>query len=61
MNEISLLKEEIKEQEEDIFRLKGSLQKADNGVKLHRIEVKSRTLARLKSELAALDDRRASA
>lgn len=61
MNETTLLKEEIKEQEEDIFRLKGSLQKADNGVKLHRIAVKSRTLARLKDELASLDDRRASA
>lgn len=61
MNELTLLKEEIKEQEEDIFRLKGSLQKADNGVKLHRIEVKSRTLVRLKDILAALENRRASA
>lgn len=62
MNDITLLKEEIKEQEADIFRLKGSLQKADNGVKLHRIEVKSRTLVRLNAELAALsENRRASA
>lgn len=61
MTEITLLKEEIKEQEEDIFRLKGSMQKADNGVKLHRIQVKSRTLGRLKAELSALENGRASA
>lgn len=61
MTEESLLKEEIKEQEEDIFRLRGSLNKADNGVKLHRIEVKSRTLDRLKGRLSALEKRRASA
>lgn len=61
MTEANLLKEEIKEQEEDIFRLKGSLQKADNGVKLNRIEVKSRTLGRLKAELAAVENTRASA
>lgn len=61
MNDIALLKEEIKEQEEDLFRLRGSLNKADNGVKLHRIAVRSRTLGRLKGELAALESGRASA
>ncbi|MCP8895323.1 hypothetical protein KYK29_10295 [Shinella daejeonensis] len=61
MNDITLIKEEIKEQEEDIFRLRGSMQRADNGVKLHRIAVRVRTVSRLKDILAVLENRRASA
>lgn len=62
MNDIALLKEEIKEQEGEIFRLRNSMNRADNGVKQKRIATLSRTLARLNAELAALSgNRRASA
>jgi hypothetical protein len=61
MTEIVLLKEEIKEQEQEIFRLRNSMSRADNGVKRKRIETLTRTLGRLKAELAALSNRRASA
>lgn len=61
MTEIAHLKEEIKEQEQEIFRLRNSMNRADNGVKLKRIDVLSRTVARLKAELSALDNKRASA
>lgn len=61
MNDITLIKEEIAELEQEIFRFKNSMQRADNGVKLKRIKVKSRTLERLKAELPASPNRRASA
>ena len=61
MNEITLLKEERKEIQAEIDRLRGSMNRADNGVKLHRITILSRTVARLDREIASLDDRRASA
>ncbi|MCR6502565.1 hypothetical protein MUO32_26415 [Shinella sp. CPCC 101442] len=61
MTEVDLLKEEIKEQEQEIFRLRNSMNRADNGVKRKRIETLSRTLGRLKAEVAALENRRASA
>lgn len=61
MNELSLLKEERKEIQAEIDRLRGSMNRADNGVKLRRITILSRTVARLDRELASLDDRRASA
>jgi hypothetical protein len=51
MTELDLLREEIKDIEGDLFRIRGSLQKQDNGVKLSRIAIKTRTLDRLK-ELA---------
>lgn len=49
MTEADLLREEIAELDAQIFRLKGSLNRADNGVKLYRIRVISRTLDRLKA------------
>ncbi|MBB4347977.1 hypothetical protein [Aliirhizobium cellulosilyticum] len=49
MTELDLLKEEIKDIEGDLFRIRGSLQKQDNGVKLSRIAIKTRTLDRLKA------------
>lgn len=49
MTELDLLREEIKDIEGDLFRIRGSLQKQDNGVKLSRIEIKTRTLGRLKA------------
>ena len=61
MNDIALLKEEIKEQEGEIFRLRNSMNRADNGVKQRRLAILGRTVARLKSELDALERGRASA
>lgn len=60
MNDIALLKEEIKEQEGEIFRLRNSMNRADNGVKERRLAILGRTVGRLKSELAALEGGRAS-
>ena len=61
MNEITLLKEERKEIQAEIDRLRGSMNRADNGVKHARIVILGRTLARLDAEIAALSNRRASA
>ena len=62
MSEIAFLKEERKEIQAEIDRLRGSMNRADNGVKQKRIATLSRTLARLNAELAALsENRRASA
>ncbi len=61
MNDLTLLKEERKEIQAEIDRLRGSMNRADNGVKHHRITILSRTVARLDREIASLDDRRASA
>lgn len=61
MNEITFLKEERKEIQAEIDRLRGSMNRADNGVKHARITILSRTVARLDREIASLDDRRASA
>jgi len=49
MTESELLSEEIAELEAEIMRLKGSMNRADNGVKLHRLRVANRTLERLKA------------
>ncbi len=49
MTELDLIREEIKDIEGDLFRIRGSLQKQDNGVKLSRIAIKTRTLDRLKA------------
>lgn len=49
MTELDLIREEIAEIEAQIFRLKASMNKGDNGVKLYRIRVISRTLDRLKA------------
>jgi hypothetical protein len=61
MTEEALLREEIAEYEAQIARLRASMGKADNGVKLHRMGVINRTLDRLKGRLSALENRRASA
>lgn len=55
MTELDLIREEIKDIEGDLFRIRGSLQKQDNGVKLSRIAIKTRTLDRLKRSLARLE------
>lgn len=61
MNEITLIKEERKEIQAEIDRLRGSMNRADNGVKHARIIILSRTVARLDRDIAALENRRASA
>ncbi|MCA0343976.1 MAG: hypothetical protein LCH99_30135 [Proteobacteria bacterium] len=59
MNEIALLKEERKEIQAEIDRLRGSMNRADNGVKHSRMTILSRTLARLDREIVGLETRRA--
>lgn len=54
MIETDLLREEIAEQEQEIFRLRNSMNRADNGVKRKRIETLARTLGRLQAELGAI-------
>lgn len=61
MNDLTLLKEERKEIQAEIDRLRGSMNRADNGVKHALITILSRTVARLDREIASLDDRRTSA
>lgn len=61
MSEIAFLKEERKEIQAEIDRLRGSMNRADNGVKHRRVVVLSRTLARLDREIDNLESRRASA
>lgn len=47
MTELDLIDQEIKELEEQIARIDGSMNRQDNGVKLHRREILKRTLGRL--------------
>lgn len=54
MNDITLLKEEIAELEAQITRIKGSMGKADNGVKLHKLAVLTRLRDRCVRSLARL-------
>lgn len=55
MNDITLLKEEIAELEAQITRIKGSMGKADNGVKLHKLAVITRLRDRCVRSLARLE------
>lgn len=55
MNDITLLKEEIAELEAQITRIKGSMGKADNGVKLHKLAVITRLRDRCLRSLARLE------
>ncbi|OOG75567.1 hypothetical protein B0E45_01160 [Sinorhizobium sp. A49] len=61
MTDVDLLREEIKELEDQIFRLKGSMNRADNGVKLHKLAVITRLRDRCNRSLAALEKRGAAA
>lgn len=49
MTDLDLLSEEIKEIESEIFRLKASMNRADNGVKISRMKILTRTVERLKA------------
>lgn len=61
MTDIELLREEIKELEAQIFRIKNSMNRADNGVKLHKLAVITRLRDRCNRSLAALEKRGAAA
>ncbi|KNY18495.1 MULTISPECIES: hypothetical protein [unclassified Shinella] len=57
MTDAELLREEIAELEAQIFRLRGSMGKADNGVKLQRLAIVTRLCNRCKRALANLSAR----
>lgn len=61
MTDIELLREEIKELEAQIFRIKNSMNRADNGVKLQKLAVITRLRDRCNRSLAALEKRGAAA
>lgn len=57
MTESENLIEEIKELDAQIFRLKGSMNKADNAVKLKKLEVITRLRDRCKTALQVVERR----
>ncbi|TWB61669.1 hypothetical protein FBZ98_1011014 [Rhizobium sp. ERR 922] len=57
MTEADLLREEIAELDAQIFRLKGSMNKGDNGVKLSKLAIITRLRDRCQRSLKALDRR----
>lgn len=59
MTDIEDLREEIKELTAQIDRLRGSMNKQDNGVKLHRLDVITRIRGRCERALKALERRNA--
>lgn len=61
MTEADLLREEITELSAQIFRLRGSMNRADNSVKHARIEIISRTLGRCERALAAAERKQVAA
>ena len=61
MTEADLLREEIKELEAQIFRIKNSMNRADNGVKLKKLAIITRLRDRCTRWVAALEKRGAAA
>lgn len=61
MSDIDLLREEIKELDDQIFRIKNSMNRADNGVKLKKLAVITRLRDRCNRWVAALEKRGAAA
>ncbi|RKD68995.1 hypothetical protein BJ928_104133 [Rhizobium sp. WW_1] len=61
MTDADLLREEIAELDAQIFRLKASMNKADNGVKLSKLAIITRLRDRCHRSLAALEKRGAAA
>ncbi|USJ24693.1 hypothetical protein [Ensifer adhaerens] len=57
MSDIDLLREEIAELDAQIFRLKSSMNKSDNGVKLKKLAVISRLRDRCNRSLSRLHER----
>lgn len=58
MSDVDLLREEIKELDEQIFRIKNSMNRADNGVKLKKLAVITRLRDRCNRSLSRLQERR---
>lgn len=54
MTDADLLKEEIKELDDQIFRIKNSMNRADNGVKLKKLAVITRLRDRCNRSLSRL-------
>lgn len=61
MTDAELLSEEIKELDAQIFRLKGSMGKADNAVKLKKLEVVTRLRDRCARSFTLIEKRGAAA
>ena len=61
MTDADLLREEIAELDAQILRIKGSMNKADNGVKLSKLAIITRLRDRCQRSLAALEKRGAAA
>ncbi len=59
MSDADLLKEEIAELQAQIFRLKGSMNKQDNSVKLGKLQIIERLLHRCTRALATIEKREA--
>lgn len=57
MSDVDLLREEIKELDEQIFRIKNSMNRADNGVKLKKLTVITRLRDRCNRSLSRLQER----
>lgn len=57
MSDADLLKEEIAELDAQIFRLKSSMNKSDNGVKLVKLEIITRLRGRCARSLATVQER----
>ena len=57
MTEADHLREEIKELEAQIFRIKNSMNRADNGVKLKKLTVITRLRDRCNRSLSRLQER----
>jgi hypothetical protein len=57
VTEAEHLREEISELDAQIFRLKGSMNKADNAVKLKKLDVITRLRDRCETALQALEKR----
>lgn len=61
MTDAEHLREEIAELEAQIARIKGSMGRADNGVKMHKLAVITRLRDRCKRALARLETSEAAA
>ena len=57
MTDADLLREEIAELDAQILRIKGSMNKGDNGVKLSKLAIITRLRDRCQRSLAALEKR----
>ncbi|WP_077961662.1 hypothetical protein [Ensifer adhaerens] len=56
MSDVDLLREEIKELDEQIFRIRNSMNRGDNGVKLKKLAVITRLRDRCNRSLSRLQE-----